>query len=134
VGLFKQKEATYKAELNKLTESLQQQTDCEWPLERSLLAWKLKELQLESAVNNFKMQNELLTQEKGSFESNLAELKKTNKELKEKLKTLNKDFMLLRATSSELEKDKVDLSKELERLRAEYAQRDSAVLNHEVTM
>ena len=91
-------------------------------------------MQLESSINNYKMQAELQNQEKASLEASVAEHKNTSKGTKEKVKQLNKDLMLLRATYADVEKAKTEAIKEVERLKADLAQRESAALAHEVSM
>ena len=94
----------------------------------------MKELQLQANINNLMLESGFCKKEKESIQATLSEQKQANKDLKEKLKSLNQEKSSMQALEGGNEKEKAALSDEIEKLKAEIAEKDSAMIEHELNV
>ena len=120
LNLIRQKEAMHKKETEELSDTLQQERQ----------DWSVKELQLKNQIESLTMENSFCKKEKTNQDSTIKEMKSTIKDLKIKLQA----EPVRNSSEKDFTAEKAQMSEEMEKLKTELEEKDSQIIEHELSM
>lgn len=94
----------------------------------------MKRMEMESTISNLTMEGEMRKKEKESLEASVKDMKKEIGDLRAKIKAAEQERSTMSASESDREKTVADLTNSVEQLKGELADKDSAIMEHDLNM